>query len=64
MTTEKIHVYIPVEEYRELVKAKVEAECLKAFLNDKLRWFRNIQYEEVKTICEMFGLRREHGEDE
>lgn len=62
MPTEKICVYVPVEEYRELVKAQREAECLKAMLTEKLRWFSSIQYDEVKMLCTMFGLRK--GEDE
>ena len=62
MPTEKICVYVPVEEYRGLVRGQREAECLKAILAEKLRWFSSIPYEEVKLLCAMMGLRRDEDE--
>lgn len=36
MNTERACVYIPVDEYRELVQAKRDADCLKAILAEKI----------------------------
>lgn len=57
-------VLITTNEYRELVRAQKDAECLKAMLAEKLRWVSSIPYEEVKAICTMFGVRRDYGEAE
>lgn len=59
---ENAFVNITVEEYRGLVRGQREAECLKAILAEKLRWFSSIPYEEVKLLCAMMGLRRDEDE--
>lgn len=37
MGTDRACVYIPVDEYRELVQAKRDADCLKAILTAKVK---------------------------
>ena len=54
MTTDTTFVSIPVEEYRDLVKAQKEAECLKAVLADKLKHYGSINYDMLEMLCTMF----------
>lgn len=57
MGTEKICVYIPVEEYRELVQAKRDADCLKALLKSKAdTGYGEMKYTELKMVCQTFGV--------
>ena len=37
MNNERVCVYIPVDEYRDLVQAKRDADCLKAILSAKVK---------------------------
>jgi hypothetical protein len=55
---ERICVYIPVEEYRELVRAKTVAECLIKAIEE-----RSLSYAETDLLCKMFS-QEESGEAE
>lgn len=64
MNSEKVCVYIPVEEYRELVQAKRDAECLKAVLVDAVKRYGGLKQEAVEMLCTMFGLKEEEKQQE
>lgn len=52
-------VFIPVEEYRELVIASCDMERLAAILQAKLNEYSGITYNELQTICNILGIERE-----
>ena len=54
MTTDTTFVSIPVDEYRDLIKAQKEAECLKAVLADKLKHYGSISFDVLEMLCTMF----------
>lgn len=56
---ERVCVYIPVEEYRELVQAKRDADCLKAVLAKQKESYVGMKHEQLVMICTMFGLKEE-----
>lgn len=58
------YVFIPNEEYRQLVNAKRDSECLKRVLVEKLKSYAGIKHEELLMICTFFGLTQESGEAE
>ena len=58
MNTERDWVRIPVEEYRELVRAKRDAECILAAISKKY-----LSYEEVDLLVRMYFSQEEGSED-
>ena len=50
MGNERVCVYIPAEEYRELVMVKTIAECLLAAIQTM-----NLNFGEPDLLCRMFG---------
>ncbi len=59
MDNGKVCVYIPVEEYRELVQAKRDADCLKAVLAKQKASYGGMKHEQLEMLCVMFGLKEE-----
>jgi hypothetical protein len=53
------YVFIQNEEYRELVKAKRDADCLKAILLQQKESYGGMKHEQLEMICTMFGLKEE-----
>lgn len=51
MGADRVCVYIPVEEYRELVREKLVAECLMRVIKDKV----TLDFGDLETIRTMFG---------
>ena len=64
MDNGKVCVYIPVEEYRELVQAKRDADCLKAILLQQKESYGGMKHEQLVMICTMFGLKEEEKRQE
>ena len=59
MGNERVCVYIPVEEYRELIRAQRDAEILKMLLADG-----PLSYTETATLCKVFDVEKETQEEE
>ena len=64
MNSEKVCVYIPVDEYRELVQAKRDADCLKAVLADAVKGYGGLKQDVVEMLCTMLGLKKEEKQQE
>lgn len=54
MGAEIVCVYIPIDEYRELVRTQRDAECLRAILWERLKMYGGIKHEELEILCKMF----------
>lgn len=50
------YVLIPNEEYRELVSAQQEAECIKRILKEKIKHYGGIKHEELEMIGVALGF--------
>lgn len=59
MREDRSWVCITTDEYRELVRAKRDAECLKQAIREK-----SLSYSEVDLLCKMFLPDNESGEAE
>lgn len=57
--------YVPVltAEYSELVRAKRDADCLKAILLDAAKHYGGLKHETVETLCIMLGLVEKEAQD-
>ena len=64
MGADRVCVYIPVDEYRELVRAQRDAELLKAILVVKATAPYSMSQAEVSEICRFFECQEESGEAE
>lgn len=51
---ERACLYIPVDEYRELVRTQRDAECLKSVMCERLKSYCGIKHEELEILCKMF----------
>jgi hypothetical protein len=51
---ERACLYIPVDEYRELVRTQRDAECLKAIMQERLKAYTGIKQDELEILCKMF----------
>ena len=51
---DKACLYIPVEEYRELVRTQRDAECLRSIMAERLKTYGGIKHDELEILCKMF----------
>lgn len=66
MVSEKVNVYIPIEEYRGLVRVQRDMECLQSVMQERLKAFGGISHEELDILCKMFlqPVKQEEEEEE
>lgn len=51
---EKACLYIPVDEYRELVRVQRDMECLRSVMQERLKAYTGIEHAELAILCKMF----------
>ena len=54
MVSEKVNVYIPLDEYRGLVRTQRDVECLRSIMQERLKSYGGIKHEELEILCKMF----------
>ena len=64
MGNERVCVYIPVDEYRKLIRAERDVEILMRFLREKSKDKYGTTREELTLICKMFEIRVPEDDEE
>lgn len=61
---ETYNVTIPIETYTELTVEAADCASIKRILLEKKRTYSELSYNEIYSLCVMFGLLDESGDEE